>query len=277
MDSHPIPKNLMDIELKIFGVMTFKQFGSIAACFLFGVVAYISPLPTIFRYPLVAIFVLFGFLLGFYRVHGQTFDKFLMNFFLAMLSPQRRIWKKINKVPEPLKTTSDINKQDSKIISERKESLLDEILSSGPVTMGGVTEGDGDIKPVDDYEEKIIANIDKYIENGKNNHQVSTAKVENHLSNQNQINNQGKIEKIFGKVIDKDMRPLRNIKIQVTSVDGNFSQELITNLNGIFVVNGPLNAIQYLFSVKDSPEGMRFIEQKVDFSTGNKEVVIQSV
>ncbi len=144
----------MDVEFKLFGSLTIKQFGSLAVCFLFALLVHVSNIPSLIGFPLKVGFVLLGIALAFMKVQGQSFDKFLTNFLLAMLVPQRMVWKKENKAPISLVGTFSVPKKTDR---DRKSELLKEIFSNydksfqkESPTIGG-------------YEKTIMENIDRYI------------------------------------------------------------------------------------------------------------------
>ena len=155
MESHPIPKNLMDVEFKLFGSLTVKQFGSLALSFLFAVLIHLSPLPAVIELPLKIAFVGIGFGMAFVKIHGQTFDKYMTNFLMAMLTPQRMIWKKENKAPKSLTQSfavPQVKKKDT-----RKRELIENIMKE--------TEMNELFQPPEatNYEKQIMKNINGFL------------------------------------------------------------------------------------------------------------------
>lgn len=115
MERHPVPQNLMDVEFKLFGALTIRQFGYLAAGCLIGVMFYFSGIPEILRIIFVGLSVGLGFFMSLVKINGQSSTIWLSNFILSMIVPQERLWKKSPIVPEvlkedpTLKLTSDKN------------------------------------------------------------------------------------------------------------------------------------------------------------------------
>ena len=103
MERHPVPQNLMDVEFKLFGALTIRQFGYLAAGCLIGVMFYFSGLPEILRIIFIGISVGGGLFLSLVKINGQSSTIWLSNFILSMIVPQERLWKKSPIVPEVLK------------------------------------------------------------------------------------------------------------------------------------------------------------------------------
>lgn len=126
MNPHPIPKNLMDVEFKLFGSLTVNQFGSLAISFLFALIVHMATIPALIEVPLKVGFVLLGIALAFFKVNGLSFDKFLTYYIVALFAPQRMIWKKENKVPESLTATFEVPKVEKK---NRRSDLVASVIN----------------------------------------------------------------------------------------------------------------------------------------------------
>jgi len=103
MERHPVPQNLMDVEFKLFGALTIRQFGYLAAGCLIGVMVYFSGLPVILRLIFIVISVGTGLFMSLVKINGQPSTVWLQNFLLSMLVPQERLWRKTALVPEVLR------------------------------------------------------------------------------------------------------------------------------------------------------------------------------
>ncbi|MFC1755789.1 PrgI family mobile element protein [Patescibacteria group bacterium] len=95
---HAVPQNIMDVEFKLIGDLTMRQFTYLM---VFGLVAYIIFMTAvgIFRLPLAFFFVLFGLALAFVPIEERGMDEWFVNFFKAVYSPTQRIWKKETVLP----------------------------------------------------------------------------------------------------------------------------------------------------------------------------------
>ena len=105
MDKHAIPQNIMDVEFKLFGSLTIRQFFSLAGGILIAVLIYFIGLPWIVGWPLMAIALLIGFSLTFITINGQPFSRWFSNYIAAMFSSQRYVWRKESKTPKVLKAS----------------------------------------------------------------------------------------------------------------------------------------------------------------------------
>lgn len=106
MKQHAVPENIMDVEFKLFGSLTAKQFGYIIAggCIaLFWYFLFKSLDAVLLGWTFAVLSFLLGLALALVRINEQPFEIWLGNFISAMFSSQKRVWKKEKKVPESLK------------------------------------------------------------------------------------------------------------------------------------------------------------------------------
>jgi len=105
MKQHSVPENIMDVEFKLFGSLSAKQFGYIIAGGCIAIFFYYlfksleSPL---LGWIFAAISVILGLSLALVRINEQPFEVWLVNFLGAMFSSQKRVWRKKKKVPQAL-------------------------------------------------------------------------------------------------------------------------------------------------------------------------------
>ena len=114
MQQHPIPHNILDIEYKLVGNFTIKQFAFLATgfgiggLFVYGYVSNPKAMPAWLAFPAFAIFGGLGIFM-IVKIGNQTGDIFLKNFIRAIFRPTRRVWQsknfnqKIDKVLETRK------------------------------------------------------------------------------------------------------------------------------------------------------------------------------
>jgi len=95
---HAVPQNIMDVEFKLIGDLTMRQF---AYLLVFGGIAYgcFSLLEGIFKWPFVTVFSLMGLGLAFFTIGDRGMDQWVVNFFKSMYSPSQKVWKKDPIVP----------------------------------------------------------------------------------------------------------------------------------------------------------------------------------
>ncbi len=96
---HPIPQNFMDVEFKIIGDLTMRQFVYLVAfggpTYLF----YIAPMPAIVKWPLVAFFGLLTFVLIGVPIDDRGADEWIVNLLKAIYGVNQRVYKKSVEIP----------------------------------------------------------------------------------------------------------------------------------------------------------------------------------
>ena len=99
---HPIPQNLMDVEFKIVGDFTVRQFTYLVAAGLPMYAIYQSPIQGFIKTVLLFVLGLLGFLLVFVPIDDRGMDVWIVNFFKAVYANNRRVWRKTTFVPKTL-------------------------------------------------------------------------------------------------------------------------------------------------------------------------------
>lgn len=95
----------MDVEFKLFGELTIRQFGYVAGGALAAFVCYVLFADIgLVRWPLVVFFGILGIMLAVFKVNDRPFEIWLANFIFAIFTSQRSIWKKSAKTPEILRS-----------------------------------------------------------------------------------------------------------------------------------------------------------------------------
>lgn len=103
MERHPVPQNIMEVQFKLFGSLTVKQFSYLAVAFIIGLIIYFTPLPDYIRYPLIFICAILGLFFSVGQINGQPSTVWVGNFIVALFSSQERIWRKTPVTPEIFK------------------------------------------------------------------------------------------------------------------------------------------------------------------------------
>jgi hypothetical protein len=95
---HAVPQNIMDVEFKLIGDLTMRQFSYLLLC---GILAYLSFVVVvgIFKIPLGIIFILLGLGLAFVPLGERGLDDWIASFVRAINLPTQRIWKKEPEIP----------------------------------------------------------------------------------------------------------------------------------------------------------------------------------
>ncbi len=95
---HAVPQNIMDVEFKLIGELTMRQFVYIV---VFAIAAYMAHLsvPQPFTWPFVLVIGLTGLGLAFVPFEDRGLDEWIINFLTAINSPTERIWRKEIELP----------------------------------------------------------------------------------------------------------------------------------------------------------------------------------
>lgn len=95
---HAVPQNIMDVEFKLVGDLTMRQFSYLL---ILGFLSYFSYaiIPGIFKWPIVMTLGILALGLAFIPVQERGLDEWLVNFFRAINSPTERVWKKEPQIP----------------------------------------------------------------------------------------------------------------------------------------------------------------------------------
>lgn len=90
MQQFTVPQ-FIDVEDKIFGPITVRQFVIMLACLLFSAVAYKLSDFALFITEAVLIFIIGG-IIAFLRINGRPFHYFILNVIQTMKKPKLRVW-----------------------------------------------------------------------------------------------------------------------------------------------------------------------------------------
>jgi len=104
---HPIPQNFMDVEFKIIGDLTMRQFVYLCA---FGGPAYLvfndSLLSPFFKWPIFGVLAGLTFILVAVPIDDRGADEWIVNFIRAVFGPNERVWMKTPVIPKALSMES---------------------------------------------------------------------------------------------------------------------------------------------------------------------------
>jgi len=116
-----VPKNVLNVEFKLFGSLSVRQFSKVLIGSLIALALYLSPLPILISLPLMIISVLVG--VGAALV--KDFEVRLSGLIKALVTSPRYVWRKQEAVPAALKS-----KQQQQAIKDKGRGKKS---SSGPV------------------------------------------------------------------------------------------------------------------------------------------------
>ncbi len=86
----------LEVEDKLFGFMTLKQFLFVIGGVAIAYIAY-TYLPIIFAVPIIAFFIPFSLALAFVKINMKPFIFFVGSVIQFLLSPRLYIWEKVQK------------------------------------------------------------------------------------------------------------------------------------------------------------------------------------
>lgn len=140
MQQFVVPQ-FIDIENRIIGPITVRQFLIMLVAGLFIFICYKLSNFTSFIIETVIIVVIFG-LIAFFKVNGQPVHYFVLNFIQTLIRPRLRIWQKIinreeieYKIKQPVQETKILPSRKQMISSTRLEELA-LIIDTGGVYQG---------------------------------------------------------------------------------------------------------------------------------------------
>jgi hypothetical protein len=99
---HPIPQNFMDVEFKIVGDFTVRQFTYLCITGFPMYLIYNSPIQSFLKTILLIVLGLLGFMLVFVPIDDRSMDVWIVNFFKSVYSNNRRTWRKTPVIPKTL-------------------------------------------------------------------------------------------------------------------------------------------------------------------------------
>lgn len=149
---HAVPQNIMDVEFKIIGDMTMRQFTYLLIFSALGYASFVI-FDSALKWLLVAGFALSGIAFAFIPFQERGLDEWVVNFLRAMYMENQKVWRK---EPEELKAFSidnlDVVKHElitlTPTSSRRK---LEEYLEN--------QELDGPVDPLDIHEYEFIDKV----------------------------------------------------------------------------------------------------------------------
>ncbi len=93
-EQHPVPQQISSYQFRLVGDMTLKQFFQLAAGAAIGLLIYATPLPSIFKWPLIILFVIAGAAFAFLPLQERPLEEWLSAFFRAIYGPTLFNWRK---------------------------------------------------------------------------------------------------------------------------------------------------------------------------------------
>src|SRR5260221_2036340 len=123
MEQHPVPQNIIDVEFKLFGSFTLKQFSKILFGSLGALLIFFIPMPSIIKVPLMGISIFLG--LGMAIV--PNLSVWLNGMLKAIFISPRYVWVRETVTPDLLKSRQSSTKssKDLKVGAAKSTNKVD--------------------------------------------------------------------------------------------------------------------------------------------------------
>ncbi len=92
-EQHPVPQQISSYQFRLVGDMTLKQFFQVAGGAVIGLLLYASPLPGVFKWPLIALAVIFGAAFAFLPLQERPLEQWMAAFVRAIYGPTIFVWQ----------------------------------------------------------------------------------------------------------------------------------------------------------------------------------------
>jgi hypothetical protein len=250
MERHAVPQNIMEVEFKLFGSLTVRQFGYLALAFIIDLVLYFSPLQDLYKYPLMFIFGFGGIFFALGQINGQPVSIWFGNFITAIFSSQERVWKKTSVTPEILKETPNAQIIKPKEVLARQNLNPILLMQDTPLlsfTNEAATEYD---QKVDNELKSIDSHFNFLFNDLPNTYKANIDVSKSGVSDQKQTN------------FNPNAQPVKKVAETIVAPDPNK-----LNLAGTAQYNSPINK---KFDLKD-------YTQKVETDVLKEEPVVDEV
>lgn len=238
MERHAVPQNIMEVEFKLFGALSVKQFAYLAGFLMLALLIYFTPLPGLLRFVLIILAVILGIFLSLIKINGQYSSVWLTNFIVAMFTSQERVWKKTGVVP-------DVFHEE---VRKTKEETLEKVKKEGRIKASIAPLSKFEVKmtpTVADREEELRL---KQIEQTM----FGTDTSQKTINTQDDRNIQSGVSSgvsIKGYVVDKESNPVKDALVSVNAEGGEFIKEITTDERGYFDLGMSLNPGVYFASI----------------------------
>lgn len=238
----------MEVEFKLFGSLTIKQFGYLAAGLLVAVMLALSGLPFLLKFPFVIGSIIMGGFLSLVRINGQASSVWVSNFVVAMFTPQERVWKRSAVVPDVLQEGQSINQV-------RNVEMIHKVRGgeSFKPKAKRYTSEPTQKSELDDFEDERLKQIQMSFETSQTDNGASVE------SNDKMVD-----ASIKGFVVDKTGKAIANALISINNGNGEFIAEAVSDNQGLFSVRKRLEIGSYIITINS--EGSEFDYYRIQVS-----------
>lgn len=269
MERHAVPQNIMEVEFKLFGALSVRQFAYLAGGVLAALAIYFTPLPGALRFVLIIISVLLGLFLSLIKINGQYSSVWLSNFIVAMFTSQERVWKKTGYVPDVFHEEVKKSKEET-LLEVKKEGRIK--ASVAPLTKFEVNQ---EPTAADREEELRLKQIEaELFSDGSVSQPVNTTLPDLPVNNVSTIQNSTTTQEaaqqpttIKGYVVNKSSKPVPSALVSVNTEGGEFIKEVMTDERGFFDLGVGLETGKVYFA-NIAAEGLQFDLYKIKLKPG---------
>jgi len=145
MQQFTVPQ-FIDVEDKVFGPITVRQFIIILVCSLCSALAYKLADFALFLTLTLVLFIIGG-VIAFLRINGQPFHYFILNIIQTFKKPKIRVWNnRLSKTEKELRGTEELKikqvtrLQRKSLYARSKLAEVSLIVDTGGVYQGGDTD-----------------------------------------------------------------------------------------------------------------------------------------
>lgn len=165
---HAVPQNIMEVEFKLIGDMTVRQFLYVASGGFLCYLAYTGGLPFLIRWFLILLIASLALGMAFLPMEERGLDEWIRNFFAACYSPTQRMWKKseVRRKKEARVLPPPPKKPPERKEERRKKPEKDEVIKITEELKNAVRETEGkrlSEKDLTKRAEKISRDLDRIL------------------------------------------------------------------------------------------------------------------
>lgn len=252
MERHAVPQNIMEVEFKLFGALSVKQFAYLASGLIVALIIYFTPFPGALRFVLIIIAVIMGLFLSLVKINGQYSSVWLANFVVAMFTSQERVWKKSGYVPEIFHET----------VKKTKDETLEKVKKEGRIKAS--------VSPLSKFEvknEPTQADREEELRLKQIESQMFGIPLDSKVDEQIQTLQAEKPEFVIkGYVVDNKSQPISSALVNINNESGDFIAEAVTDQSGFFKVEEGFESGEYFASI--TADGHSFDYYKVSVNPG---------
>ncbi|MCS7317640.1 MAG: carboxypeptidase regulatory-like domain-containing protein [Candidatus Dojkabacteria bacterium] len=242
MEPHPLPQQILDVEFKLFGAFSLRQFIKVfIACAIGFCIYFIEPIPIFIRIILIGIVVILGFLFA----TINRFENKFINFIKAMFISPRYIWTREYRIPEILSNIYESTGEKLTVVTNFKNTKkidINEIPLSSLFQKSEITQNKQKLEKQDEYlyatnnedeldifSPSVIVNkyFDTFFDKKTTSLQSDKLKQQNVKLNPKENTNKGNQENLTSnvfvpsyKTLQEYLEAIKKLKLELAKIKG---------------------------------------------------------